>query len=140
MSISHSIEINAPRKQVFALYEDLSSWPVWDSETLAVHLPGLHPGASGWMQPREGPKAKIRISAVVRDTSFTVEGLLPLCRMQFGQELDGDGERTNVTHWVRFTGPLAPLFRRLIGRGINQTLPHTLAGLKRICERGKAHP
>jgi len=140
MCIAHSIEIDAPRKKIFALYEDVGSWPIWDSEILAVHLPGLYPGASGWLRPRQGPKAKIYISEVVRDTSFTVEGLLPLCRMQFGHELDGDGDRTNVTHWVRFTGPLAPLFRRLIGRGIDRTLPHTLAGLKRTSELGKTHP
>lgn len=140
MSIVHSIEIDAPRKQVFALYEDVGSWPAWDSETLAVHLPGLRPGASGWLKPRQGPKAKICISEVVQDRSFTVEGLLPLCRMQFGHELDGEGDRTSVTHWVRFTGPLAPLFRRLIGKGIDRTLPHTLAGLKRASERGKPYP
>ncbi len=140
MSIVHSIEVDAPRRQVFSLYADVGSWPAWDSETLAVQLPALRPGASGWLKPRQGPKANIRVSEVTPDTSFTVESRLPLCRMQFGHELDGEEGRTIVTHWVRFTGPLAPLFRRLIGRDIDRTLSRTLAGLKRASEHGKAHP
>lgn len=134
MSIEHSVEITASRKQVFALYADVASWPEWDCETLAVELPGLRVGATGWLKPRQGPRANIRISEVTEGSSFTVEGRLPLCRMHFGHELEGDGNRTTATHWVRFTGLLAPLFSLLIGSGIDRTLPQTLAGLKRVSE------
>lgn len=136
MDISHSIRIVAPRDKVFALYADPASWPVWDSETVAVHLPSLGEGASGWLKPRQGPKAKIKVTEVTQDRSFTVESALPFCRIQFGHELAGEGSGTHVTHWVRFTGPLAPLFRRLIGNGIDRSLPDTLAGLKRASEYG----
>ncbi|MFV0490306.1 MAG: SRPBCC family protein [Pseudorhodobacter sp.] len=139
MSITHSVEINAPRKQVFGLYADIASWPEWDSETLAVDLPGLQVGAAGWLKPRQGPRATIRVAEVMEDSSFTVEGRLPLCRMHFGHELEDDGNRTIATHWVRFTGLLAPLFRRLIGTGIDRTLPQTLAGLKRVSEEKSTH-
>lgn len=135
MSIVHRIDIDAPRKVVFALYEDVASWPRWDSETAEVRLPeGLQPGATGWLKPRQGPKASIRVAEVLPGKSFTIEGRLPLCRMQFGHELQGDADRTTATHWVRFTGPLAFLFRRVIGAGIDKTLPDTLTGLKRASE------
>ncbi|WP_199638812.1 SRPBCC family protein [Serratia sp. PAMC26656] len=134
MSVVYSIEINAHASKIFALYTNIHSWPIWDSEVSAVHLPGLHLGVSGWLKPRQGPKSNIHVAEVVPNRSFTIESRLPLCRMQFGHELEGDENRTTVTHWVRFTGPLAFLFRQLIGKGIAQTLPKTLAGLKRASE------
>ncbi|MNE89313.1 hypothetical protein D3C80_1867140 [compost metagenome] len=48
------------------------------------------------------------------ERSFTIESRPPLCRMQFGHELEGDENRTTITHWVHFTGPLAFLFRQLL--------------------------
>lgn len=135
MSIIHKIDIDASKEAVFALYEDVKSWSLWDSETEAVHLAeGLRPGAEGWLKPRKGPKARIVVSEVVQGRSFTVLGLLPFCQMHFGHELESKGTRTTVTHWVRFTGPLAFLFRLMIGSGIDATLPNTLIGLKRASE------
>lgn len=135
MTIQHQIEIAAPADVVFSLYEDVGSWATWDSETSAVHLPGgLRAGSAGWLKPREGPKASIRVSEVVPRRSFTVEARLPLCRMRFGHELSEASGRTIATHWVRFSGPLAFLFRRLIGKGIDATLPATLLGFKRASE------
>lgn len=134
MTIVHRITINVPRERVFALYADVGSWPMWDSETIEVGLSALRSGATGWLKPRQGPTAKIRVTDVVPDRSFTVEARLPLCRMQFGHELDGTESQTVASHWVRFEGPLAFLFRRLIGSGIDRTLPNTLAGLKRAAE------
>ncbi len=135
MTIAHSIKIDVPKDRVFALYADVGSWPRWDRETVDVQLPALRTGAVGWLKPREGPKAKIRVADVVPDRSFTVEAMLPLCRMQFGHELDEEAGHTTATHWVRFDGPLAFLFRHLVGRGIDRTLPATLAGLKRASEQ-----
>lgn len=134
MSILHQIEIDAPAEIIFALYADVEGWPSWDSETTAVKLPGLKHGATGWLKPRNGPKARIRVVDVVPNRSFTVEGALPFCRMQFGHELQGTKGRTTATHWVTFFGPLAFVFRRLIGTGIHRTLPNTLGGLKRASE------
>jgi hypothetical protein len=135
MGIEHSVLINAPRNAVFELYADVMSWPAWDRETLHVHLPlGLRTGASGWLKPRAGPKAFIRVSEVVANRSFTVEGRLPLCRMIFGHQLEDTANGTRATHSVRFDGPLAFVFRRLIGSGIDASLPTTLTGLKAASE------
>jgi hypothetical protein len=136
MNITHSVEINAPKEAIFALYRDVEAWPIWDSETTSVHLPeGLNLDAKGWLKPRKGPKAHIRVAEVMEGKSFTIEATLPLCRMRFGHELKGKSVgQTTVTHWVSFDGPLAFLFRRVIGNGIDLTLPETLCGLKRTSE------
>jgi hypothetical protein len=137
MQIVHAVRVEATPEAIFAFYADVRTWPRWDDETRAVHLPeGLEAGSKGWFQPRSGPKAKIRVLDVHKGRSFTIEGLLPLCRMLFGHELRVDAGQTIVTHSVRFRGPLAFLFRRVIGAGIDRTLPTTLQGLKRAVENG----
>lgn len=139
MSISQTIQISAPREAVFALYEDVASWPAWDAEVAEVSLPGgLRVGAVGWLKPTKGPKAHMQVSQVVPARSFTVESKLPLCRMQFGHELDGEGEQTRATHWVSFSGPLSFFFRRVIGGQVRASLPQTMLGLKRACEERRA--
>ena len=135
MLIEATMFINATPERVFQSYADVATWPVWDSEVKSVYLPdGLNEGSIGWLKPRSGPKASISIVHVAVDKAFTVESRLPLCTMTFGHELAQERLGTSATHWAAFVGPLAPLFRRLIGNQIKKTLPTTLRGLKMTCE------
>ena len=130
----HEMHVDAAPSAVFSRYRDVSNWPAWDPETLAADLPGLEVGATGWLKPRQGPRAKVAIVEVTEGRSFTVEGRLPLCRMHFGHELRETATGTLVTHSVGFSGPLAFVFQRLVGRELDRTLPLTLAGLKAASE------
>lgn len=135
MKIIHKIDISAARQIVFSLYKDVNTWPLWDDEIVQVSLPkGLQVGSVGWIKPRNGLKLHIKVIEMTPDKSFTIEGRLPLCRVHFGHVLDTEHDRTRATHWVDFSGPLAFLFRRVMGNEINATLPHTMAGLKRASE------
>lgn len=137
MSIQASIEIRAMPEQVFQLYQTAEAWPEWDPEVRSASLPGgLKVGATGWLQPKSGPKSKIEIVEVTPGRSFTVQSRLPLCRMVFGHKLEPRDDTTVATHWVEFSGPLSPVFERLVGRAIGATLPHTMQGLKRFSEAG----
>lgn len=136
MSIVRSIEIHAPAEVVFCLYADVLSWPNWDPEVAAVHLPeGLTCNAVGWLKPRKGPRAAIVVAAVNKGRSFTIRSRLPLCDMLFEHDLVVQGGSTRATHKVTFSGPLSLLFRRLIGGPIEATLADTLAGLKSASEK-----
>ncbi len=133
--------MNCPPQTVFAAYSDVLSWPKWDSEVVDAQLSsGLTLGAAGYLKPKGGPKTTIKVVEVTQCRSFTIQSRLPLCIMQFGHEVIAVNGGTDVTHWVRFSGPLAFLFRRIIGAGINRTLPDTLKGLKRFCETSAAFP
>lgn len=137
MDVVHKIEIDASPEMIFDIYEDVAAWPAWDGEVTAVQLPdGLRQGAEGYLKPSHGPKIKIRVTEFTRAKSFMLEGYLPLCRMQFGHIVEPDAEMTTVTHTVGFSGPLAFLFRRLIGNGFDERFPDTLVGLKETSEGG----
>lgn len=138
MRISQTVRIAARPEDVFCFYTNADTWPKWDPEVVEVALPhGLRIGATGWLKPRKGPRASIRITDVQPARSFTVESKLPLCRMVVGHELTAERDVTVVTHWVAFTGPLGFLFRRLIGSQIRATLPGTMEGLKHACEQAQ---
>jgi hypothetical protein len=137
----HHITIDSTLETVFAAYADVARWPEWDNEVREVHLPaGLKLGATGHLIPRQGPKAMITVTECTQLRSFTMQAALPLCKMHFGHMLREDQGKTTATHWVEFTGPLAFLFRQLIGKGITATLPTTLQWLKRHCEAKASHP
>ena len=137
MPITASVEIKTEPEHIFRLYQDAARWIDWDPEVTAASLPaGLKLGAKGWLKPRSGPKAKIEIVEVTPGQSFSVQSRLLLCRMLFGHSLASSGESgsTVATHWVEFKGPLSFVFRRLIGRSIQASLPNTMRGLKRASE------
>ncbi|NBF05697.1 hypothetical protein GV819_25715 [Pseudomonas sp. Fl5BN2] len=135
MQIKESIVIRANPQQVFGLYQDAAGWAGWDPEVTGASLPdGLNQGATGWLKPRTGPKASIQIVEVSEGRSFSVQSRLPLCRMLFGHSLAPNDQGTVATHWVEFSGPLSFVFRRLIGKSIQASLPNTMRGLKQASE------
>lgn len=135
MQFEEKILISAPTEKVFSLYANVSGWSSWDPDVKSSAIDGpFSSGATGTLQPSNGPKAKITFTEVVPNRSFTVESKLPLCVMRFEHELLAVGNQIQVLHRVSFVGLLAPLFGRLIGTQIRKGLPHTLKGLKRAAE------
>ena len=135
MKIKESIEIRSKPEQVFQLYQKAECWADWDPEVASASLPdGLILGAKGWLKPRTGPKANIQIVEVTEGKSFSVQTRLPLCRMLFGHRLVENDACTVATHWIEFSGPLSFLFRHLVGRPIQASLPNTMRALKQYSE------
>ncbi len=84
-----------------------------------------------------GPQVTFTIIDAKPNHGFVDETKLPLARMRFEHEVASDAERTRITHRVQITGPAAPLFARVIGRGIARDLPETIAALAQLAsERG----
>jgi Polyketide cyclase / dehydrase and lipid transport len=128
--------INAPAATVFALYENVAQWPVWDTDVKSASIQGAFvSGARGVIVPNGGPKSDIVFSEVIRNKSFTVDCKLPLCMMRFEHELEAQGNGTRATHRVIFDGLLAPLFGRLIGSGMRKSLPKVMESLKAVAEK-----
>jgi hypothetical protein len=135
MTFEESIVINAPAKAVFGCYERVDQWSSWDPDLKSSSLKGAFvSGAVGEVVPKGGPKSTLHFSDVLANRGFAATCKLPLCSMRFEHELSAVDGGTKATHRVVFSGFLAPLFGRLIGSGMKKTLPHALAGLKRVSE------
>ena len=137
MQFEEKISINATAEAVFAAYENVAGWPQWDPDTLSSQLDGpFEQGTKGKLKPKQGPETKIQLIEVSKNKSFTVECKLPLCKMHFVHELLPADQTTEVTNKIIFSGLLAPVFGRFIGKEIKDTLPASLAGLKQFLEAG----
>jgi len=135
MIFEESISISAPPEKVFNAYSDVSNWQLWDKEVESSSIVGeFAVGSEGMIKPKGAPKSKITLIEVTENQSFTIECWLPLCKMQFIHLLEEGESSTNIINKVVFSVLLAPLFGRLIGKGIAGTLPASLAGLKNYVE------
>ena len=135
MNFEESISISATPTNVFSVYTQVSEWPKWDLETEASALDGeFKVGSEGKIKPKGAPVSKIKLTEVTENESFTVECNLPFCKMHFVHLLQADGDNTKVINRLNFSGFLAPLFSRLLGKSISKTIPQSLAGLKRYIE------
>lgn len=129
------ITVQATPAAVFALYADSAGWPSWDPDVRQASLNGpFAVGSTGTITPRQGPAMAIRLTRVVADQAFDAEARLPGCTMLFEHELVPQGDETQVTHRVMFTGPLAWLFGLLVGGQLKRGIPGTMAGLKAAVE------
>ena len=135
MKFEQSISINSNPAAIYSAYQNVSDWPKWDPETEAASLDGeFVVGSVGKIKPKGAPVSKIALTEVTPNKSFTVECNLPLCKMLFIHELNEIDNGTEVINQVIFTGLLAPIFGRLIGKGINKSIPDSLKGLKEYIE------
>jgi Polyketide cyclase / dehydrase and lipid transport len=136
MQFESSTFIDAPAAHIFSIYANVADWSRWDPDMKSSSLDGKFvSGASGVVVPNGGPKSKILFPRITPNKGFVAECNLPLCVMRFEHELTEQGNTTHATHRVVFDGLLAPVFSRLIGSGMKQTLPKALAGLKGHAEK-----
>jgi hypothetical protein len=136
MTYKESTIISASPAAIYAIYTDVSQWPEWDKEVERASMDnGFQLGGEGKIKPKGAPESKMKLVEVTPDKSFTIECSLPLCKMRFVHLLTAEGaEATKVVNELQFTGLLAPVFGRLIGKGIHKTMPATLRGLKEYAE------
>lgn len=133
--IKHTVIVDRPQAEIFAIYKDVDSWAAWDPDIESVGLNGpFAVGTTGWLKPVGAPRTATRLISINEPEGFTVASKLPLCTMSFIHELQESAGGTSVTHSVTFTGVLAPLFSRLIGSKIQSGMAASMLGLKQYAE------
>ncbi len=136
MQFEHTQRIAATPDRIFARYADVASWREWDEDLKASSIDGAFvSGAGGLVEPKSGPKSKVRFVDVKPDQGFAVECGLPLCTMRFEYELRPTGGGTLATHRVVFKGALGWFFGRVIGSGMRADLPKSMQRLERVVLR-----
>ncbi|MDX2469744.1 MAG: SRPBCC family protein [SAR324 cluster bacterium] len=128
------------KEKVWASYTQVNQWAEWDHSLVCSRLDfGDDPinfteGATGWLQPKKGPKVKFVLTEVAPEVSFTSRSQLPLDRLPLASlaiehVIAQRGDQVTITHAVTFSGPLGFLFGYLIGKEIKKDLPQALLNL-----------
>ena len=134
-SLQFSILIHASPEAVQSVYADVAHWHVWDPDTQSAQLDGpFTVGTTGRLRPTKGLPIRMLLTEVTPGRGFTVQSTVLGCTMSFEHVLTPVAQGVEVTHRVTFSGWLAGLLMRLVGKPLATGLPVTLANLKRYVE------
>jgi hypothetical protein len=135
MQVEHRITVQAKPEVIFALYEDVASWPAWDPDTKEATLDGpMRVGAKGRLTPTKGNTVPMLVTEFTSGRSFTVQSKIPLFRMVFEHVLIPVPSGTEVIHRVTLSGFLSLLLGSMLSKQMNVGLPVTLGKLKQHAE------
>jgi len=135
-TFEHAETTTASPAQLWQLYQDPTTWPEWDHQLEDVTVDGpFETGSTGTIKPVGGPRTRYRMVAVTEKVSFTDVTRLPLATMRFDHRIEPGVSDTAFVHRVTITGPLSPLFARVIGRKVAADLPAAMRTLAALAER-----
>lgn len=102
----------------FAQWADMATWPEWNLDTEWVRLDGpFAEGATGTLKPKGGPKVAFVVARLTADEFVDVSKLFG-ARLTFAHRVTPAADKTEVTVDVSITGPLAPVWKLILGKGI----------------------
>jgi hypothetical protein len=134
-TFEHTETTSATPGQVWAHYAEPSRWPEWDQDTAEVTMrEPMTVGARGKLKPVKGPWMAFTFTEVTPQVGFTDVSRLPLTRLTFTHHIASTTAGSRITHRVSISGPLSPLFARVIGRTIAAGLPTAMQTLARLAE------
>ena len=106
-------------------YADAEAWPRWNAELKRASLDGpLAEGAEARIVFRTGLRLRFRVVEFEEGRLFTDEARLPGARMghrHLVEPVAGGGSR--LTNTIYIDGPLAGLWRRILGPAATRALP-----------------
>ncbi|MEP7055078.1 MAG: SRPBCC family protein [Actinomycetota bacterium] len=131
----HTENTTATAQQIWTLYADPARWHEWDEGITHVSLEGpFAPGTTGRIKPKGGPSLRFVLAEVTPGKSFTDATTLPLARVRFAHHIAATPTGNAVTQRVWFTGPLAAMFARWMGRSMVADMPATMRRLLQVAE------
>lgn len=106
-------------------YADAEAWPKWNVEIKRASLDGpLAIGAEAKIVFGTGLRLRFRVVELEDGRLFTDESRLPGARMGHRHLLEPtEGGGSRLTNTIYIEGPLAPLWRRILGPAATRTLP-----------------
>ena len=105
-------------------YADASAWPAWNAEIKRVGLDRpLGPGATARIVFRTGLRLRFRVVEYEEGRLFTDQARLPGARMGHRHLVEPGDDGCRLTNTIYIDGPLAPLWRRVLGPAAVRSLP-----------------
>jgi hypothetical protein len=105
-------------------YVDAEAWPRWNKELKSARLDGpLALGATARIVFRTGLRLRFHVVEYEEGRLFTDEARLPGARMGHRHLVEPDRSGSRLVNTIYIEGPLAGLWRRILGPAAARTLP-----------------
>lgn len=125
----HTVEAKVPAAAVWATYEDVTSWPVWEPGTEKITRDGpLTVGASGTFKFTGKSPLTYWLTEVEPLRGFTDETTLGEVLVRVSHRLEpGEDGRLRITHAAEIFGP--PELAAVVGPSITADFPQSMVAL-----------
>jgi hypothetical protein len=135
-SYSHSVETDVPARAIWALYEDVSTWPRWDEQAETITRDGpFAAGTAGTMKFRGQDPLAYRLIKVDPGREFVDETPVGDLVIRVSHLLDPlPGGRLKITYAAAIDGPADQA--RQVGPLITADFPQTIASLIALAAAG----
>ncbi|MEL7466626.1 MAG: SRPBCC family protein [Pseudomonadota bacterium] len=129
---SFTVATSAPDK-VWRLWTTPSTWGNWDKGLKSASMAKeMALGPTGQTMPLSGPASQFEVTEFESQHSYSFLTRLPLAQLTVARSFNAD--RSEFTHRVRFSGPLAFVFARMFGTGFRKALLPTMRTLNAPAE------
>jgi Polyketide cyclase / dehydrase and lipid transport len=117
-------------QRVWETYADVDRWSDWQPDVEYAHLEGtFDSGAVIRFKPKGAPKLRIELTEVHAPTRFVDTTRFPLARMIDVHEFVETSDGLEIRNRVSIVGPMAWVWRKLVGEGVAKGLPEQAARL-----------
>lgn len=120
-----SLEADASPEAIWrSAYADVAAWPRWNAEIKRARLDGpLALGAEAKIVFKTGLRLRFRVVECEEGHLFTDEARLPGARMGHRHLVAASAGGCRLTNTIYIEGPLAPIWRRIMGPRAARSLP-----------------
>jgi hypothetical protein len=128
-SYTHSAETDVPAARIWALYEDVSTWPRWDEQAELVTRDGpFAAGSAGTMKFAGQDPLPYRLVKVEPEREFVDETPVGDLVVRVSHLLEPiGGDRLRITYAAQVDGPAEQA--RAVGPLITADFPQTISSL-----------
>jgi hypothetical protein len=116
-------------------YADAAAWPEWNAEIKRAELDGpLTQGAKAKIVFGTGLRLRFGVVEFEEGRLFTDESRLPGARMGHRHLVEPTEGGSRLTNTIYIDGPLAPLWRRIMGPAAARTLPDAQRAVVKLAQ------
>jgi hypothetical protein len=122
-------------ERVWDVWTDVNQWHAWQDDVEYACLDGaFESGKKFAFRPKGGPDIEIELTEVRKNSTFVDVTRFPFARMIDSHELIEHGDELEIKCTVTMVGPLAFVWRKLVGEGVANGLPEQT---RRLIERAQ---
>jgi hypothetical protein len=122
-------------ERVWNVWTDVNQWHTWQDDVEYARLDGeFESGKKFAFRPKGGPNVELELTDVRKNSVFVDVTRFPFARMIDSHELIERGDELEIKSTITMQGPLAFLWRKLVGEGVASGLPEQT---RRLIERAQ---
>lgn len=128
---SHTTKVRGlTAAKVWKVWSNVNQWSTWQRDLDYAKLEGeFKTGNTFLLKPKGGPRVRIHLLEAVPNRGFIDLTRFPMARMYGSHQFEERDGELELTTTISMEGPLAFLWRKIVGEGVVESLAGQTASL-----------